>query len=53
MDLSFVASSLLNSAAGLVPAFLIILWSCAFSWVVELGFKLRRGGGGGGGGGQS
>ena len=49
MDLSFVASSLLNSSAGLVPGFLIILWSRAFSWVVELGLKLRRGGGGGGG----
>ena len=53
MDLSFVASSLLNSSAGLVPGFLTILWFCTFSLVVELGLKLRRGGGGGEGGGQS
>ena len=51
MDLSFVASSLLNSSAGLVPGFLTVLWSFTFSWVVELGLKVRRGGGGGGGGG--
>ena len=51
VDLSFVASSLLNSSAGFVSGFLTVLWSFAFAWVVELGLKLRRGGGGGGGGG--
>lgn len=44
MDLSFVASSLLNSSGGLMPGFLVVLQFFAFS------LKLRKGGGGGGGG---
>ena len=44
MDLSFVASSLLNSSGGLMPGFLVVLHFFAFS------LKLRKGGGGGGGG---
>lgn len=44
-DLSFVASSLLNSSGGLMPGFLVVLLQFfAFS------LKLRKGGGGGGGG---
>lgn len=46
-DLSFIASSLLKSSAGLMPGFLVVLQFFAFLWA---GLKLREGGGGGGGG---
>lgn len=46
-DLSFIASSLLKSSAGLMPGFLVVLQFFAFSWA---SLKLKEGGGGGGGG---